>query len=985
MARFCATLGACALIGLSGCRWVGESAGTSGTHDTVSVTPSISGNLAVVNGGSQVLSLSFSSSDAKTISRLTVTQGLTSMPSGWAGPAAFDCTTVSTGSGCTLNLTYAPTSVGGGALTIAFSYINNADEAQTGSVTVPYSSSSTNNIGASTAPSGQINAVVGGGSQTVEVTFTTDDGNPATELAVAIPALPPGWSTSTSAPSFACTTVSTGNGCQLSLLYAPLDAGRGTLTLSFTYTDNAGQAKTGTITVPYASTQQDNVVGTASPTGQINAIVGAGQQPVNVTFTTDDGNPATDLTVTTDLAALPIGWNSGSRGLSCATISTGNGCQLTLSYAPTAVGSGSVALQYNYLDNAGSPKNGILMIPYAATAHDNIVGTTSPSGQINAVLGSGSQAIAVSFTTDDGNVATGLTVTTPLNSLPSGWSSGVQNFACANVSVGNGCQLNLGYAPTADASSTLALHYEYADNSGRAKTGTVNIPYVATAHDNVVGAVSPTPPLSVLVNDQQTINVTFTTDDGNPATLFSVTSGLSSLPNGWSGGAGGLSCANVATGSGCQVSLTYAPTALASGTLSIGYTYTDNAGAIKTGTVSIPYSATVHDNVVGTASPTGTIRVPVNASQSISVPFTTDDGNPASSFSITTDLTTLPSGWTSAPTTLNCSSVSTGTGCELSLTYAPTAAATGTLTLNFGYTDNAGTPKTGTVSIPYVAPVLHAYLSDQYNGVYICTLNGTTGSLASCQTTGGGFTGAWSVAFFSGTTGNYAYVVNGARNGVYLCQVDSSGLLANNCASQGSNFYGPEHVTVSGSRLYVANQGYVSSNVVTVCSISSTDGTLSNCSVTAPGSGLHYASGVTLSGSFAYVSTDNAGLFLCAVDLAGGGLNNCATTGNGVGNAYSLSVSGGIAYIANHNSGFTTCTIGSDGTLSGCGSTQLGGFFPSATGVAINGGFAYVTVQGMFGGSSDLYVCAINGLTVASCTISNGSATFGRLFDVLIN
>jgi len=70
-----------------------------------------------------------------------------------------------------------------------------------------------------------------------------------------------------------------------------------------------------------------------------------------------------------------------------------------------------------------------------------------------------------------------------LNSLPSGWSSSVQSFACANVSTGNGCQLSLTYAPSADASSTLALHYSYTDNAATAKTGTVNIPYVATAHD----------------------------------------------------------------------------------------------------------------------------------------------------------------------------------------------------------------------------------------------------------------------------------------------------------------------------------------------------------------------------------------------------------------------------------------------------------------------------------------------------------------------
>jgi len=82
-----------------------------------------------------------------------------------------------------------------------------------------------------------------------------------------------------------------------------------------------------------------------------------------------------------------------------------------------------------------------------------------------------------------------------------------------------------------------------------------------------------------------------------------VTSDLSALPSGWSSGASSLSCASVTASSGCQLNLSYAPTLLGSGTLAIGYAYTDNAGAAKTGTVSIPYSATVHDNVIGSGIP----------------------------------------------------------------------------------------------------------------------------------------------------------------------------------------------------------------------------------------------------------------------------------------------------------------------------------------------------------------------------------------------
>jgi hypothetical protein len=976
-------LGVAGLMTLSGC----GGSSLSGMHDTVTLAPSVSGKVQVVTGGSQALTLTFNSSDGQRVSQFAVTQGLASLPSGWTGPTAFGCATVSAGSGCALTLTYAPTAIGGGSLSLAFHYVDNAGTAQDGTVVVSYSSSSADNVIATAAPTGQINAMVGGGSQAVQLTFTTDDGAPATQLAVTtdLTALPAGWSAGTR--SFACATVSTGSGCQLALMFAPTKViAAGSLTLEFSYTDNSGQAKTGTAVVAYSSTEHDNVVATASPTGQITAVAGGGAQPVTVTFTTDDGNPATGLTVTTDLASLPAGWSSSAHTLSCTRISTGNGCQMAMNYAPTAGGSGALTLQYSYTDNAGAAKNGTLTIPYTATTHDNVAGTAAPSGQVSAVVGAGAQAVSVTFNTDDGNVATNLVLTTALNALPTGWSSGVQSFSCGNVSTGAGCHLNLSYAPNAAASGTLALHYSYADNAGTARTGTVNVPYVATAHDNVVGTASPAAPISVLVNGSQPLGVTFTTDDGNPATQFSVTSGLSSLPVGWSG-PGSLSCASVTSGNGCQLSLTYAPMSVAAGTVSIGYAYTDNAGAAKTGTVSIPYSATVHDNVVGAASPAGPIHVAVNSSQTATVSFTTDDGNSASAFSVTTDLTALPGGWTSLPTSLACASVSTGTGCELALTYAPTASDSGTLTVNFSYVDNAGTQKTGTASIAYSAAVQHAYVSDRDNGVYICSITGT-GGLSGCATTGGGFTGAWSVAFFTGTTATYAYVVNGARNAVYLCSVDSSGQLSNSCASAGSNFDGPEYLRVSGSRLYVANQGFApGSNVVTVCSIDNTDGTLSGCSLSADGSGLRYASGVTVDGSYAYVATDNAGLYVCGVDSTSGALSSCVSTGGGsVAGAYALAISGGVAYIANHDSGFATCTVGSDGTLSSCGNQALGSFDPGATGVAINGGYAYMTVQDMFfSGAADVYLCSISGLTVSGCAVSDGGATFSQPFDVIIN
>jgi hypothetical protein len=118
----------------------------------------------------------------------------------------------------------------------------------------------------------------------------------------------------------------------------------------------------------------------------------------------------------------------------------------------------------------------------------------------------------------------------------------------------------------------------------------LNVVYAATEHDNIVWSASSNPVVAV-VSSSNPITVTFTTDDGNVATNLVITSGLSSLPPDWSSTDTTFSCASVSTGTTCQLPLLYAPAAVESGTLTFGYSYLDNAGTAKTGTVSIPYTA----------------------------------------------------------------------------------------------------------------------------------------------------------------------------------------------------------------------------------------------------------------------------------------------------------------------------------------------------------------------------------------------------------
>lgn len=562
-----------------------------GTKNTVVATVSVPGTVSVTAGSSRTVSVTFTSSDGRPITGLAISS--TTLPPNWSGTENYRCTLVGAGSSCVLNLTYAPAAAESGSVSITYEYINNAKQPITpgGTVTIPFvATAPNNNIVASSAPTGQIVATPGSGAQAVTVNFTSDDGNAATNLVLTtdLGSLPAGWSSKS--PGLSCAIVSTGNGCQLLLEYLPTSAATGTLALGYTYSDDSGMARSGALNIPYSTTTNGTVVATAAPMGQVNAVAQTGSQTVIVTFTTDDGKAARNLRMLSDLTALPAGWSSSSGGITCGSVSTGNGCQLALNYAPAAIASGTLSLDYSYLDAGGTYNVGSFNIAYAATTNDNVAGTPAPSGEIDAVVGAPSPSVTVTFATDDGRPATALELVTSLGSLPAGWLSSLPSLSCSGVNGGTACQLPLTYTPAVAGSGTLALAYRYINDAGQARTGTVDIPYRATTNNTVAATSSPAT-LAVTVGTATPVTVTLVTDDGNPASGLTITSGLTPLPAGWSTNASTFSCTAVSTGTGCQLALSYAPTAMDTGTLTLGYSYTNNSGMPKTGMLAIAYSA----------------------------------------------------------------------------------------------------------------------------------------------------------------------------------------------------------------------------------------------------------------------------------------------------------------------------------------------------------------------------------------------------------
>jgi hypothetical protein len=346
---------------------------------------------------------------------------------------------------------------------------------KTGALNIRYSAATRGTVVATASPASEIDAIEKTGGQAVAVTFTTDDGKPATHLYLTSGAkLPAGWSGAIQ--TFSCASVSTGSGCQLHLTYAPAELTSGTLVLQYAYTDAAGMPEAGSLNVAYAATTNDNAVATATPTGQVNAVVGQLPQPVSIGFTTDDGRQATALQLTTRFAALPPGWSSTASSFACAGFSAGNGCQLNLMYAPPLAASGTLPLSFTYLNNAGESKAVSVNIAYRATTDDTIV--YAPSASPVTVVAGNTAPLTVTFTTSDSNLASGFLM--DLTALPTGWTSPSSSLACATVSVGTTCLLSLTYAPLAVDAGTLSLTYNYDDDSGTPKSGTVSILYSAT-------------------------------------------------------------------------------------------------------------------------------------------------------------------------------------------------------------------------------------------------------------------------------------------------------------------------------------------------------------------------------------------------------------------------------------------------------------------------------------------------------------------------
>lgn len=549
----------------------------------------------------------------------------------------------------------------------------------------------------------------------------------------------------------------------------------------------------------------------------------------------------------------------------------------------------------------------------------NALVATLSTPVVNAKQNGGSQQLSISFNSSDGQPLTALTVE-GLSALPAGWSSESQ-FSCGTVSTGNSCVLNLTYTPAGAQQGVVTLSYSYINNTGATVNGSVEVPYQATSDNNVVTAQSPAGQVVGIVGQSaQSVLVDFGSDDGAAITALELTTDFGTLPAGWSVQTNPLPCATIDFGHVCALQLSYAPQAVENGTLVLNYEYVDNSGVAKTGAVGIAYAGTVSNNVVANASSTH-INTRLGASKQTTVTFITDDSNTASDLEIAPS---LPTGWSADVS--GCASVSTGNGCEVTLTYAPSAAATGTLNLDYSYTDNSGQAKTGSLNVNYFAREVFAYIPDLFTGLKYCAIAGN-GTFSSCQTANTGLSLISGIAFHE----DHAFV-SSISGTVSRCDVGHDGDVSN-CSTFTSSALAPDQLAANDTHLYAINFN-IGGNSTSSCSFA--DGSCMQTSSIAAGTGI------SLDGQRAYISRGGVASVATCTIQPDGDLSSCfynAAFSEPLGSA----IANGRFYVADPGAdSITVCTIDSTtGGLSGC-SSALSITDPSE--IQLAGGYAYIGV-----------------------------------------
>jgi DNA-binding beta-propeller fold protein YncE len=301
----------------------------------------------------------------------------------------------------------------------------------------------------------------------------------------------------------------------------------------------------------------------------------------------------------------------------------------------------------------------------------------------------------------------------------------------------------------------------------------------------------------------------------------------------------------------------------------------------------------------------------------------------------------------------------------LSLTYAPTVTAAGTLSLGFSYANDSGFSRTGTVLITYSAVTPYLYVANgNSNTLSSCAIH-FDDSLAACTATASSLDVPDGIAL----NGSYAYITNTLGNSVSRCTLDAGGALAG-CTATGGVFGSPTNIAVNPIGAFA----YIDQNTgLTVCATAPSDGSLSGCvAASAPFDPL-YGIALSADGTHAYaVHGPSNAIAMCSVAMDGA-LANCTDTAASTAQAVAaLAIRNNDLYVSTSVGSLYMCPININSTISSCQTTAVG---TNAAALAFIDTTAYLSTN-----SATVLACPVNADgTLGSCvTLSdptfNGTA-----------
>jgi hypothetical protein len=226
-----------------------------------------------------------------------------------------------------------------------------------------------------------------------------------------------------------------------------------------------------------------------------------------------------------------------------------------------------------------------------------------------------------------------------------------------------------------------------------------------TIANTVVASPNEASELKLYAGQSRQITLSFKTSDGGSATELALALPAGGLPAGWSIGSNRRRCERVDADNLCQIALTYAPAAAEQpSVVTFPYSYRNNKGDAGTGNIAIAYRAMAVNAATTALLPAGQVKGVTGKASTILLSFGTNDDSPATDLHVETNLATLPAGWSSPATGLDCASFGVKSVCQLALTYTPPSAAPASaLAIGYRYKDGSGKQQTATANIDYSA------------------------------------------------------------------------------------------------------------------------------------------------------------------------------------------------------------------------------------------------------------------------------------------